>query len=96
MKRDLNPILEIAKAKVPAFFLHGTEDKIIPPSHSEDLYEAYPGEKELILFESGHNEARSNDVYEAVRKLNGFNLDIFFGNIVQSQHFDDHFNKICP
>lgn len=49
----------MAKNRVPAFFLHGTEDKIIGPYHSEELYEAYPAEKELILFESGHNDARS-------------------------------------
>jgi fermentation-respiration switch protein FrsA (DUF1100 family) len=34
----------IKKAKCPVFFLHGQADKLIPPSHSEELNTACPTE----------------------------------------------------
>lgn len=39
----------IKEAKCPAFFLHGQLDKLIPPSHSEDLNSNCPTESYLHL-----------------------------------------------
>ena len=39
----------IKLCKCPAFFLHGLQDKLIPPSHSEDLNSNCPSESYLYL-----------------------------------------------
>jgi alpha-beta hydrolase superfamily lysophospholipase len=48
--------LSKAKAlKVPALFLHGTQDRLVPPAMSERLYEATPSPKRLHWIEgAGH------------------------------------------
>jgi pimeloyl-ACP methyl ester carboxylesterase len=38
---------------VPALFIHGTADTIVPPRMSEELYAAAAGEKRLLLVEGG-------------------------------------------
>ena len=47
----------IKKARCPVFFLHGQQDTLIPPSHSQELHAACPMECYLHLPEKmDHNE----------------------------------------
>jgi len=56
--RALKPIDVVDKCRIPAIFAHGAEDTLIPPHHSVDLYEKYPGMKDLLVFPGGHNSVR--------------------------------------
>jgi 2-hydroxy-6-oxonona-2,4-dienedioate hydrolase len=38
----------------PTLFIHGTEDKVIPLSHSEDAHKFTPGSKLMIMQDCGH------------------------------------------
>lgn len=51
---------------VPALFGHATGDTFIAPRHSEALYAVYPGDKNLIRFEGGHNSQRPSFFYDSV------------------------------
>eukprot|EP01102_Stenamoeba_stenopodia_P012219 TRINITY_DN3830_c0_g1_i1.p1 TRINITY_DN3830_c0_g1~~TRINITY_DN3830_c0_g1_i1.p1 ORF type:complete len:485 (-),score=101.31 TRINITY_DN3830_c0_g1_i1:723-2177(-) len=62
----LKPIDVIDKCRIPAVFAHGAEDALISPHHSVDLYEKYPGEKDLLVFPGGHNSVRPPSFYNAV------------------------------
>lgn len=45
-------------APVPLLLLHGTKDKVVPLSHSEQLYDRAEDAKELVVIENGaHNDA---------------------------------------
>lgn len=45
----------------PFFILHGAQDTLIPPWHSEKLYQAHPGPKKRLLVEgAGHNDLWSH------------------------------------
>lgn len=47
---------------VPALFQHGKADDFIGPHHTQTLYEAYTGDKELEMVEGDHNSARGSAV----------------------------------
>lgn len=53
-----DPLSAAGKAFIPTLFGHGKEDSFIPLHHSEDLHEAYAGDKNLITFEGDHNSIR--------------------------------------
>lgn len=53
-----SPLTSIAKAKCPVLFVHGKSDSFIPYSMSEELYNACPTEKQLLLIDDcGHGSA---------------------------------------
>ncbi|MDI6736748.1 MAG: alpha/beta fold hydrolase [bacterium] len=61
-----NPIDVIDKiSPTPVLFLHGTEDWVIDPSHSQELYEKANQPKKLIIFE---NAAHSEQLYKEFPK----------------------------
>lgn len=67
---------KIARVKCPVLFIHGSSDTLIPPSHSQTLFDVYPGKKRMIRIESGsHNDLNRFDAYH-----NGLQhaLDDFF------------------
>ena len=54
-----SPLTSIAKAKCPVLFVHGKADTFIPYSTSEELYNACPTEKQLLLIDNcGHGAAQ--------------------------------------
>jgi len=61
---DLNPINHVNKSFIPAFFIHGKDDKFILPHHSKDLFDKYPSDefdkdyKQYKLVEGNHNSTR--------------------------------------
>mmetsp|Transcript_6084 Transcript_6084/g.9185 ORF Transcript_6084/g.9185 Transcript_6084/m.9185 type:complete len:753 (-) Transcript_6084:323-2581(-) len=63
----ISPLAAAARINVPTIVLSGSEDKIVPPVLSEELYSALAGPKMRIFFKGGHNTHRPAVVYEAVR-----------------------------
>ena len=62
---------EISKAACPCFFLHGKKDKLIPDSHSIDLFAKCKGVAGINLSaDMTHNEfSMSNDVIKPLKKF---------------------------
>jgi pimeloyl-ACP methyl ester carboxylesterase len=73
---DLNPLKYAApKLTIPAFFIVGIDDEVIPIEHTKDLFEAYGGDKKIIKMVKGrHNENRPS---ECIREVVRFLIDKF-------------------
>jgi dipeptidyl aminopeptidase/acylaminoacyl peptidase len=56
--QSVDPLSLAAQIKCPVYLVHGTADQLIATSHSETIYEALGGEKEIWLVE-GARHARS-------------------------------------
>ncbi|MBR2142025.1 alpha/beta hydrolase [Anaerovibrio sp.] len=55
---DAAPIKAVPDIKVPVMFIHGTADKLVPPSMMEKLYNACPASKSKFVVEgAGHGDA---------------------------------------
>lgn len=52
---ELRPYLSIEKTKTPICFIHGKEDRFIPPEHCKNLYESAAGYKEIHLFDNARH-----------------------------------------
>jgi pimeloyl-ACP methyl ester carboxylesterase len=63
----ITPIGAATRIDIPTVVLSGSEDKIVPPKLSEELYEAFVGPKIRIFFHGGHNTHRPAPIYEAIR-----------------------------
>ena len=55
---DLNPMDNVDKCFIPAMFAAGKNDTFILPTHTEELYQKYAGEKSLKYVECDHNDPR--------------------------------------
>ena len=69
-----NPLKAVSSSFIPALFGHGKEDDFVAFKHSERLYEAYAGDKNLISFDGGHNSPRPDFFHTSVL--------IFFMNVL--------------
>ena len=59
---ELNPIDDLKENRVPICFIHGAKDDFIPCSHSQQMYEATKGYRELHLFpEAAHAQSIDSD-----------------------------------
>jgi len=56
--KDLEVVSVARECFVPALFVHGQSDIFVRPHHSEELYDAYGGDKMRILVEGDHNSMR--------------------------------------
>ncbi|KAF8119093.1 hypothetical protein N665_0001s0145 [Sinapis alba] len=72
---DLNTIKVAKSCFVPVLFGHAIDDDFIRPHHSERLYEAYIGDKNIIKFEGDHNSPRPQFYFDSI--------NIFFHNVLQ-------------
>ncbi|RZR73577.1 hypothetical protein BHM03_00025905, partial [Ensete ventricosum] len=72
---DLNAVQFAPKTFIPALFGHASDDIFIQPHHSDLIYEAYAGDKNIIKFEGDHNSSRPQFYYDSV--------SIFFYNVLQ-------------
>lgn len=69
---------KINGVRCPVIFLHGSDDTLIPASHSEKLFRRFNGKKELVIVDKGsHNDLHAFKEYEHVLQNV---LSIFFGN----------------
>jgi len=55
---ELTPIRSAPKAVCPAFFGVASDDTFVLPHHTQDLHDAWAGERALRVFDGGHNGVR--------------------------------------
>ncbi|XP_024193961.1 uncharacterized protein LOC112197487 isoform X1 [Rosa chinensis] len=72
---NLNTIKVASSCFVPALFGHAIEDDFIQPHHSDRIFEAYMGDKNIIKFEGDHNSPRPQFYFDSI--------NIFFHNVLQ-------------
>ncbi|KAK8635286.1 hypothetical protein V6N13_023163 [Hibiscus sabdariffa] len=72
---DLNTIKVVNSCFVPALFGHAVGDDFIRPHHSDRIFEAYMGDKNIIKFEGDHNSPRPQFYFDSI--------NIFFHNVLQ-------------
>ncbi|KAI4369604.1 hypothetical protein MLD38_018029 [Melastoma candidum] len=72
---DLNAIKVAQSCFVPVLFGHATDDDFIRPHHSDRIFEAYMGDKNMIKFEGDHNSPRPQFYFDSI--------NIFFHNVLQ-------------
>lgn len=59
---DADALAQIAKATLPILFIHGKADDYVPTFMGQELYDAYQGEKELLLIDgAGHGASADMD-----------------------------------
>ena len=56
---DLEPVVSVKNTKVPMLFIHGAEDKLVPPFMVQKLYDACGSEYKDILVVPGADHAQS-------------------------------------
>ena len=63
----IEPIENFKKCKnIPFLFCHGLDDTFINNHHTNDLYKAYGGKKEIVMFEGEHNEKRPLHILQII------------------------------
>ncbi|GLT81482.1 hypothetical protein SLA2020_528650 [Shorea laevis] len=72
---DLNTLKLAKSCFVPVLFGHAIDDDFIRPHHSDKIFEAYVGDKNIIKFEGDHNSPRPQFYFDS--------LNIFFHNVLQ-------------
>ena len=58
---EIEPFLFAKNCSAPAYFCHAKEDTLINVHHCNDLYNVYPGDKNIVLLKGNHNTPRNND-----------------------------------
>ncbi|KDP29023.1 hypothetical protein JCGZ_16412 [Jatropha curcas] len=71
---DLNCLKVAPKTFIPALFGHASDDKFIQSHHSDLIFKAYAGDKNMIKFDGDHNSSRPQFYYDSV--------SIFFFNVL--------------
>lgn len=64
--KDLCPLEHADRTFIPSLFIHARGDEFIRPSHSQQLHDAYAGDKNIVLVEGDHNSARPRFLYHSV------------------------------
>ncbi|KAF5752317.1 hypothetical protein HS088_TW01G00225 [Tripterygium wilfordii] len=92
---DLNAVKVAKSCFVPVLLGHAIDDDFIRPHHSDRVFEAYMGDKNIIKFEGDHNSPRPQFYFDSI--------NIFFHNILQPpedevggsffETMDDYFGK---
>ncbi|CAA0824988.1 alpha/beta-Hydrolases superfamily protein [Striga hermonthica] len=72
---DLNAIKVAKSCFVPVLFGHATDDDFIQPHHSDRIFDAYVGDKNIIKFEGDHNSPRPQFYFDSI--------SIFFNNVLR-------------
>ncbi|XP_071716104.1 uncharacterized protein [Rutidosis leptorrhynchoides] len=72
---ELNTIKVAKSSFVPVLIGHAGDDDFIQPHHSDRIYEAYMGDKNIIKFEGDHNSPRPQFYFDSI--------NIFFHNVLQ-------------
>ncbi|XP_019053180.1 PREDICTED: uncharacterized protein LOC104596404 isoform X2 [Nelumbo nucifera] len=72
---DLNTIKVAKSCFVPVLIGHAIDDDFILPHHSDRIYDAYVGDKNIIKFEGDHNSPRPEFYFDSIT--------IFFHNVLR-------------
>lgn len=63
---DISPISHVNKCYIPALFIAAENDDFITPKHSQELYENYGGDKNIIIVDGDHNSSRPLFLFDSV------------------------------
>lgn len=63
---ELNPIDKVGFCYQPALFVTGKDDDFVPSTHTQEVYEAYEGDKDIMYVEGNHNAQRPKQFLERV------------------------------
>lgn len=70
---ELDSVANARRAKAPALFILSEQDEVVPVRYQRKVYEAYGGQKQLLVFPHTHNtgmdDAAWNRVNEAVARM---------------------------
>lgn len=56
---------KLKNVRCPLILLHGSDDTLIPPSHSQLLFDSYSGKKKMIIVDKGaHNDLHAFRQYD--------------------------------
>jgi uncharacterized protein len=71
LTQRFSSIAKVKSLKMPAFYIHGDADELIPPSMSKALYDATPTTKQLLFIPGAkHNDAEFTiEHLESIRKF---------------------------
>ncbi|XP_038874773.1 uncharacterized protein LOC120067303 [Benincasa hispida] len=72
---DLNTIKVAKSCFVPVLIGHAIDDDFIRPHHSDQIFDAYVGDKNVIKFDGDHNSPRPQFYFDSI--------NIFFHNVLQ-------------
>lgn len=64
--RELSPIQHADKCFIPALFVAAENDDFVPPHHSQQIFERYAGDKNIIIVEGDHNSPRPKFMFDSV------------------------------
>jgi pimeloyl-ACP methyl ester carboxylesterase len=73
--KKVNPIENVGEAFIPVQFVVAEEDNFIKPHHSEEIYQAYAGDKDIKRVEGDHNSMRPQYFLDS--------CGVFFYNVLQ-------------
>jgi alpha-beta hydrolase superfamily lysophospholipase len=83
--QDINPVEGLAGVRVPVYFCHAREDRVVPFAEGQALYQAYAGPKWCWWVEdAAHHNIRQRHRDEYLRRLRAFVEDRLAGAIVTS------------
>ncbi|WP_138494959.1 alpha/beta hydrolase [Paenibacillus pinistramenti] len=70
---QVSPIQSVQQSRLPVLFIHGTSDRYVPPSMSQEMYEAKPGPKRLVLIQGAtHATSYPTDPKRYKQELQSF------------------------
>lgn len=71
LTQRFNSIEKVKSLKMPAFYIHGDADELVPPAMSQALYDATPTPKQLLFIQGAkHNDAEFTiEHLETIRKF---------------------------
>lgn len=71
--KDASAINEIKKSDTPTFFIQGDQDRIVPVSSAEELYDSLDAEKDIMIVEgAGHAQSCYKDPDAYYDRVFGF------------------------
>ena len=60
--KETSPLKAVSRSRVPTFFIHGKEDRMIPVEMCHALYDAASCEKEIMIMDgAGHTQSAEKD-----------------------------------
>ena len=73
--KDTNVLSDISNCDVPLLVFHNKRDRFVSVDNSIKIYETYPGEKDLVLFEeSGHATCYLSEPDKYINSINKYIL----------------------
>lgn len=63
---DVDPLKVVPTAFIPALFTAASSDVFIVPSHAKQLYDAYAGDKNMVMVDGDHNSARPRFLLDSI------------------------------